>query len=223
MVSSLSCTRKIKRDHSSEFEENNNDATPWVCSTAMSLYHDQGLFHCYEFVPRSNGKDKEGKIKKVLTATRVKPQHNRLLLPSELVQNLVYIVLTDDEKSKLDYGKGTGIKFWDIDTNPMSLYSLVLKKWVYPWRNWNDDFFIRRELKNGLSTNFAPECVLSFFFCIGDLMVPGRDRSPERTASSKAGTYAIALLRWGYRQFRDYGDGEEGVELEGRDEREKEG
>lgn len=189
MASSLSCTRKRERYHSSALEERNDDAT---CSTALSLCHappgtstDVHSYH-YNSQPPSNLAqnlpctdedhssepednddgtpwgvntalrlfDDPWKIKKVLTASDVQSHYNRLMLPSDMVKNLVRPVLTEDEKSELDSGGRIDIKFWDIDADPMSLHSLVLKKWVSSGSyvligNWNGDFVKRRQLKEG--------------------------------------------------------------------------
>ncbi|KAK4259495.1 hypothetical protein QN277_005820 [Acacia crassicarpa] len=138
LVQNAVCTnemkRKRKRADPSESEDI-DDNTPWGCKTGLSLYDDPW------------------KIKKVLTDTDVQSHHNRLLLPSDSVQGLVCPVLTDVEKSKLDSGEGTEIKFCDVDNN-MSVHSLVLKKWESSGSfvligNWTGDFVKRRELKKG--------------------------------------------------------------------------
>ncbi|XP_054778187.1 B3 domain-containing protein At2g33720-like [Prosopis cineraria] len=121
-----------KRVHCFEREE--IDSTPWGCSTLLKIYDDPW------------------KIKKVLTATDVLRHHNRLLLASDMVQNLVCTVLTDEESFKLDAGDGAEIKLWDVDT--MSLHCLVLKKWASSGSfvligKWNEDFLKRRNLKKG--------------------------------------------------------------------------
>ncbi|KAI9124961.1 hypothetical protein K1719_003577 [Acacia pycnantha] len=125
---------KRKRAHSPEAEDI-DDTTPWGCKTGLSLYDDPW------------------KIKKVLTGTDVQGHHNRLLLPYDLVESLVCPVLTDEEKSKLDSGEGTEIKFCDVNDN-MSVHSLLLKKWPSSGsyvliRNWTGNFVKRRELKKG--------------------------------------------------------------------------
>ncbi|KAI9127106.1 hypothetical protein K1719_001665 [Acacia pycnantha] len=125
---------KRNRAHSPEAEDI-DDTTPWGCKTGLSLYDDPW------------------KIKKVLTGTDVQGHHNRLLLPYDLAESLVCPVLTDEEKSKLDSGEGTEIKFCDVNDN-MSVHSLLLKMWPSSGsyvliRNWTGDFVKRRELKKG--------------------------------------------------------------------------
>lgn len=128
------------------------DATtlsPWdSCTTDLKLYEDPW------------------KLKKVLTATDVSPHQNRLLLPSDSVQSLVFPVLTNDEISKLD--SGVVIHFYDIDSDGISDQkknsdgidsSLKMKRWASNGSyvligNWNDDFIKRRNLKEGDEIGF---------------------------------------------------------------------
>ncbi|KAI9125176.1 hypothetical protein K1719_003792 [Acacia pycnantha] len=158
---------KRKRAHSPEAEDI-DDITPWGCKTdlSLSLYDDQNPV-CTDKEEKSKLKRKRAHSPEAEDIDDTTPwgcktglslyddpwKIKKVLLPYDLVESLVCPVLTDEEKSKLDSGEGTEIKFCDVNNN-MSVHSLLLKKWPSSGsyvliRNWTDDFVKRRELKKG--------------------------------------------------------------------------
>ncbi|MED6171530.1 hypothetical protein PIB30_041508 [Stylosanthes scabra] len=103
----------------------------WGCSTSLELY------------------DNPWKIKKKLTASDL-GKLNRLLFGSDLLENLMVPVLSEEAQREVECGMGTPIRVWDVDT--MSMHHLILKRWA-SFKNyvligkWNKDFVRRRELK----------------------------------------------------------------------------
>lgn len=110
-----------------EREEEDNH---WDYSTKLMLYDDPW------------------KIKKLLTKSDL-GNLSRLLLPKELIEDLVLPVLSVESQREAKTQKGTKITIWDVDTQ--SMHYLVFKFWASSRSyvfidNWNKDFVNRRNL-----------------------------------------------------------------------------
>lgn len=107
----------------------------WGYSTKLMLYDDPW------------------KIKKVLQESDIDETKNMVLLPKDLVEDLVLPVLS----VAADADRGAPLKIWDIDTN--SMHMLILKRLFYSGSyafigTWAQDFVRRRDLKNGDEIGF---------------------------------------------------------------------
>ncbi|TKY47010.1 B3 domain-containing protein [Spatholobus suberectus] len=110
----------------------------WGYSTDLMLYDDPW------------------KIKKELTKSDL-GNLSRLLLPKELIEDLVLPVLSLESQREAKNEKGTKIMIWDVDTQ--SMHHLVFKFWASSKSyvfidNWTKDFVNRRSLKIGDEIGF---------------------------------------------------------------------
>ncbi|KAK7363094.1 hypothetical protein VNO77_05223 [Canavalia gladiata] len=105
----------------------------WDCTTDLMLYDDPW------------------KIKKKLKESDI-GNLSRLLLPKELVEDLVLPVLSPEACREADTEKGTQVMIWDLDTQSMNY--LVFKFWTSSGSyvfidGWTKNFVNRRALKKG--------------------------------------------------------------------------
>ena len=134
-------------------EPSNNEGTKRVCMMMLTP----------KVEPRKWGYsldlklyDDPWKITKKLTVSNL-CRMSRLLVPKDMVVDLVIPVLRPRGLRETHIEKGTRIAIWDIDTK--SLHYMMFKQWVssgtYVFiNNWMKDFIQRRGLKQGDEIGF---------------------------------------------------------------------